>query len=315
MNYRLTSLDISTPVRIGQSAWRRSQLTEDLGDCITDHLTFDDGLALAYAHYMPRFDLLETRTIERSNSSLTVTIALEGQSSTTGVDGQCFNFVAGHSTIAAFSSVRGERLFPANQSIRQLRLIADEALLDKYGFTGLLDDINNDHSASHLFFGKHNGATQRLANSLVHLHHHTANLLDTQIAALSLLSEQTRPLLPHLVQRTGIKSDDQDRILHAREILLSQFDRSLTIAYLCVAVGTNEFKLKQGFRELFGISPHRMLTQIRMQKAWELLETGQRVSSVAYRVGYQHLSSFSAAFEQYYGRTPKSVAQRSKSDP
>lgn len=55
---------------------------------------------------------------------------------------------------------------------------------------------------------------------------------------------------------------------------MSQFDRPLTIAYLCAAVGTNEFTLKQGFRELFGISPHRMLTDIRMEKAWKLLETG-----------------------------------------
>lgn len=61
-------------------------------------------------------------------------------------------------------------------------------------------------------------------------------------------------------------------------------------------------------RELFGTSPHRMLTDIRMQKAWELLETGLHVSTVAYQVGYQHLSSFSAAFERYYSRTPKSVA-------
>ncbi len=51
-----------------------------------------------------------------------------------------------------------------------------------------------------------------------------------------------------------------------------------------------------------------MLTGIRMEKAWELLETGLHVSTVAYRVGYQHLSSFSAAFERHYGRTPKSVA-------
>ncbi|MEG1770820.1 MAG: helix-turn-helix transcriptional regulator, partial [Comamonas sp.] len=70
-----------------------------------------------------------------------------------------------------------------------------------------------------------------------------------------------------------------------------------------------EFKLKQGFRELFGTSPHRMLTDIRMKKAWELLECGLRVSTVADRVGYRHLSSFSAAFERHYGRTPKSVAR------
>lgn len=98
-------------------------------------------------------------------------------------------------------------------------------------------------------------------------------------------------------------------MLRARDIMMHDFARPLTIAWLCTTVGTNEFKLKQGFRELFGTSPHRMLTAIRMQKALELLETGLQVSTVAYRVGYQHLSSFSAAFERYYSRTPKSVAK------
>jgi len=59
---------------------------------------------------------------------------------------------------------------------------------------------------------------------------------------------------------------------------------------------------------VFGTSVYRMLMDIRMQKAWELLETGLLVSTVAYRVGYQHPASFSTAFAQYYGRTPKSVA-------
>ena len=78
---------------------------------------------------------------------------------------------------------------------------------------------------------------------------------------------------------------------------------------IIAATGSNEFKLKQGFRALFGTSPFRLLTEIRMQKAWELLESGRRVSSVADQVGYRHLSSFSAAFERHHGRTPKSVAR------
>ncbi|MFD2883666.1 helix-turn-helix transcriptional regulator [Pseudomonas lini] len=87
-------------------------------------------------------------------------------------------------------------------------------------------------------------------------------------------------------------------MLSARDILMSQFDRPLTVSYLCATLGTNEFKLKEGFRKVFGTSPHRMLTDIRMRKAWELLEAGMYVSTVAYKVGFQHLSSFSTAFEK-----------------
>lgn len=153
---------------------------------------------------------------------------------------------------------------------------------------------------------------QRLAQALVHLHDRDAGLLDLQIAALGLLAEQTREFQPPTVVSGKLRADDQGRMLQARDLLMREYGRPLTVAWLCATVGTNEFKLKQGFRELFGTSPHRMLTDIRMQRAWELLETGQHVSTVAYQVGYQHLSSFSAAFERYYGRTPKSVANPPK---
>lgn len=307
MHYRLTDTDRSAPTRLGQSSWLRSQLPEALGTCFTDQWVLDEGLALIYADFSPRYDLLETSTQERERS-LTLTVALEGRSSSTGTNGQRFDFVSGHSTVAAYGSMRGERRFPANQSIRQLRLVVKISSLAKYGLEGLLDGVSGERSAHPLFRGKHGAVVQRLADSLVHLHDRNGSLLDTHIAALSLLAEQTRQFVPRDTPVGKMRSDDQDRLLRARELLMSQYDRALSVPYLCAAVGTNEFKLKQGFREMFGTSPHRMLTDIRMAKAWELLESGVRVSTVAFRVGYQHLSSFSAAFERYYGKTPKSVS-------
>ncbi|MBR8652066.1 helix-turn-helix transcriptional regulator [Achromobacter sp. Marseille-Q0513] len=306
MHYRLKAEDIGAPARLGPSAWQRSRLPPDLGACHTDSLVFDDGLAVAYAHYQPTHDLLDARTLERE-PSLTFTIALEGRSSTVGADGQRFDFMAGHSTVAAFASISGERRFPANQSIRQLRLIADHALLHRYGLDGLLDGVHGNPSARLLHTGQHGAAIRALANSLLHLRDQDGSLLDLHIAALSLLSAQSRPCLPPRTPPARLSSRDQERLLRAREILACQFDRPLTVGYLCAAVGTNEFKLKQGFRDMFGTSPHRMLTDIRMRKAWELLETGLHVSTVAYQIGYQHPSSFSTAFERHYGRTPKSL--------
>ena len=49
------------------------------------------------------------------------------------------------------------------------------------------------------------------------------------------------------------------------------------------------------------------LTEMRMRRAWELLETGCQVAQAAYRVGYCHPANFSAAFTRFHGRAPKSV--------
>lgn len=311
MVYRyITANDVPQPVAQAQSLWLRSQLSGDFGHCRTDLLRFNDGLSLAYAHYQPMHDLLEFRTIEHEQRTLTITIALEGQSSTLNMEGQCFNFVAGHSTVAAFSHASGVRRFFAGQTIRQLRLIADESFFEKYAMTSLLADKPRDKMASSLFFGKHNQAVQKQAQRLLHLHERSGSLLDTHIAALSLVSEYKNLFLPGTPPVKKIGSEMQDKLECARDLILSQYHRALTNGYLCATVGLNERNLKEGFRALFGTTPSGMLTDIRMQKAMELLESGKRVSSVAYAVGYQHLSSFSAAFERYYNITPKLISKR-----
>lgn len=314
MSYRISPADRDAPYCLGHSLWRRSRLPESLGACFTDFLTFDDGLAVAYSSFDPYHDLVEAGSFE-GERTLTVAIALGGRSSSTGKDGLRHDFICGQSTVATYGSLQGERCYPARQAIRQLRLIAKISLLQRYGLEYLLDGDAEGLSANHLFCGKHGVVTQRLAESLIHLHDNCGGLLDTHIAALGLFSEQIRPLAPGpVITERKISSKDQDLMLSARDILLRQFDRKLTIGYICSSLGTNEFKLKQGFREMFGTSPYRMLTDIRMAKARELLEAGMHVSTVAYRVGFQHLSSFSAAFEKYYGRTPKSLRGEKKRD-
>lgn len=121
-----------------------------------------------------------------------------------------------------------------------------------------------------------------------------------------ILSRQLRDLEP--APGPGrLSQADIARVEAARALMSEQMDRDLTVQYLCIAVGLNEFKLKEGFRKLYGISPHRLLTALRMQRAWELLETGCQVAQAAYRVGYRHPANFSAAFTRFHGRAPKSV--------
>jgi len=310
MPYHLSTADIAPPIRLpgalGQAAWLRTQLPQEAGHCLVDSVRLDEGLSLVYADYRPSRELRETSIVEREHPVLSITVALEGQSATITASGQRFDFCAGHSTLATYASVSGERRFPAQQPIRQLRLIAEAPLLHHYGLEAVLHSSAPSQSMC-LACAPSSAATQRLVDSMLHLHRHAGRLLDMHIAALGLLSEQTRHLLPQTSTAQPLRAQDQEKIERARDILQQQFDRPLTLAYLCMAVGTNEYKLKQGFRTLFGTSVHRMLTDIRMQKAWELLETGLPVSSVAWRVGYQHPASFSTAFARYYGRVPKST--------
>ena len=130
--------------------------------------------------------------------------------------------------------------------------------------------------------------------------------LDGHIKALTLLSRQLRSLAAP-PEPGRLSQADIARLEQARALMVEQLNRDLTVQYLCLATGLNEFKLKEGFRKHYGTSPGRLLTELRMRRAWELLETGCQVAQAAYRVGYRHPANFSAAFTRFHGRTPKSV--------
>lgn len=109
----------------------------------------------------------------------------------------------------------------------------------------------------------------------------------------------------------AFKSDDIDRIHHAREILMQRLSDPPSLLDLARQVGLNDRKLKQGFRVCFGTTAFGYLHDRRMEQARSLLvETDLSVTEVAHRVGYGNLSAFSKAFHKQFGIKPKAM-QRS----
>lgn len=319
MRYHLTA-DHLTVATTGLPGWRRVALPDDLGPCHVDRLQVDDGIALVYSDYRPRHDIVEESVIDKPVPALTITLGLEGASEYCGSDARVFGFRAGFTTVTAFASSRGQRRYQAEQPVRQLRLVVEAPVLAKFGLESLLASEDGD-ATRQLFFERSSVAVQQLGQTMLRCHAHplaspATSRLELQIAALSLLAEQARQLQPVAAAAApGIRRwrpDDEARLHQARDLVLGQFDKPLTVAWLCAAVGINEFKLKQGFRDLFDTTPHRLLTTVRMQHAWTLLEAGEPVSRVAYRTGFEHPANFSAAFSRFHGRTPKSVAGRAR---
>ena len=102
-----------------------------------------------------------------------------------------------------------------------------------------------------------------------------------------------------------LRPDDVDRIYAARDILLQQLTNSPSLMELSRQVGLNDYKLKKGFRQVFGTTVFGYLSQQRMQKAQQLLSTQQSISAVAIAVGYTSPTAFSGAFKRQFGISPK----------
>jgi AraC family transcriptional regulator, transcriptional activator of the genes for pyochelin and ferripyochelin receptors len=110
-------------------------------------------------------------------------------------------------------------------------------------------------------------------------------------------------------KETALKSDyDKERILFARDYLLSHLDCPPTLPELSRVAGINEFKLKRGFKETFNVTAFQYLADTRLDIARsELLEKKKTATEIAFELGYSSLQHFSAAFKKKFGVSPARV--------
>lgn len=137
-------------------------------------------------------------------------------------------------------------------------------------------------------------------------------LLYAEARALELLCELLSELGDSAARGTANAADrDLRRLDVARRILATQFRPLPRTFDVARAVGLSESKLKREFKRRFGVTVFDYGLECRMRHARELLLTkGVSVSEVADAVGYQHHTSFTAAFRGFYGCLPHSIRGR-----
>ena len=90
-----------------------------------------------------------------------------------------------------------------------------------------------------------------------------------------------------------------------RQFIEGNFTRDLPVISICKEFGVNRTKLQEGFNQLFSISVHALISQMRMDKARALLsETDESVKFIAMDCGYKNLSGFTRMFTRLHGISP-----------
>ncbi|MEY9094840.1 helix-turn-helix transcriptional regulator [Paenibacillus sp. RC84] len=96
-----------------------------------------------------------------------------------------------------------------------------------------------------------------------------------------------------------------EKIRRAREILLERMECPPSLLELSRIAGLNDFKLKAGFKKVYGTTVFGYLREQRLEKAKQLLQSGRfRVGEAAAYVGYTNSSYFADAFRKHYGVNP-----------
>lgn len=111
------------------------------------------------------------------------------------------------------------------------------------------------------------------------------------------------------VTRPKVKLSYEDirKIREGQEMILNNLQMDLpNLKDLAHQLGTNEFKLKYGFKELYGTTVFKYLVQERLRKAKTLVQYTQlNFKSIAKMVGFKSVPHFSRAFSEQYGYSPK----------
>lgn len=103
----------------------------------------------------------------------------------------------------------------------------------------------------------------------------------------------------------NLSRQDMTGIRKAKEILDHNLAASVSLSELSKLVCLNEYKLKKGFKEMFGQSVHAYVIDQRLEKARLLFEEqGLSVSDAAFQVGYGNLSFFTLSFRKKFGVNP-----------
>jgi AraC family transcriptional regulator, transcriptional activator of the genes for pyochelin and ferripyochelin receptors len=103
-----------------------------------------------------------------------------------------------------------------------------------------------------------------------------------------------------------LSARELDAVYAADSILLTNLKEQIPMKELVKKVELNAFKLKKGFRQVFGMGVFERALHYRMESAKKLLiETNMAEKEIAGHAGYGRLTSFIAAFQKRFGMGPR----------
>lgn len=96
------------------------------------------------------------------------------------------------------------------------------------------------------------------------------------------------------------------------DYILGHLEQPLpSIKELSRMFGTNEFKLKDGFRQFLHTSIYQFYTDERLKRAYFMIEQSDiPLKSIAQQNGYSSYPNFSKSFKKHFGLSPKDLARK-----
>lgn len=185
-----------------------------------------------------------------------------------------------------------QKYFPENESFRGFMDAIERSVPTALASRSLVITHRMHQIIRELIEGRYDSSLRRLH-------------IESKVFELLLLQFEQYSSLLDVKQGAYVHQKMQEIVRNAKEVVDRNIVRPYTLLELAKLVGTNEYYLKKGFKEVMGESMFAYVTRKRMEYAKQLLlDNHCNVNEVAFTLGYTDSTNFTAAFKKYYGYAP-----------
>jgi len=292
--------------------------SEDYKNIATD-FQLRPGLKLSILDFSPPVDTVLRFDIEKTQLIFGYFMLGEAKSAIDHGAGQKMNIKAnaGFCGVSFLPRLRGSNKYQTGSSVSTIHIEMEPALLNALMQEEEIADMLPDFRAivegagdpCYCRFGTMNAAMHTALYQMLNCSYQglTKRLfLESKTLELIALQLEQSVLNHHChAMHSCLKPADIERIHGAKDILIKNMQNPPSLMELARQTGLNDFKLKKGFRQVFGKTVFGFLHEYRMEQSRKFLEQGNmNVKEVSYIVGYMNAHSFSDAFKNRYGVRP-----------
>ena len=107
-----------------------------------------------------------------------------------------------------------------------------------------------------------------------------------------------------------MKEHEQIVFLEAVSYMEHHMGEAVRVADIAGAIHVSESRLQRSFHACAGTSVHEYLLSIKLRRAMEELQKGQRIGNVAEICGFANRNHFSYCFKKEFGINPSQVKKK-----
>ena len=128
-----------------------------------------------------------------------------------------------------------------------------------------------------------------------------------------LLNSYMCRIFSELLENTPPLNEKTNTARLIKNFISSNYYSQTKISDIAKNFGYAEDYIIRIFKEIYGITPHKYLTNIRLEHArWLLENTDKTADEIAISVGYNDFSTFFRAFKSAYGNSPREIKRTTK---